>query len=82
MPADSKKNGIITGYRIRYTEKNWLPKIWQYFDIGKPSTRLVTLQPLKKYTIYEFSVAANTSAGAGVYSPAVEMRTKEDGNAF
>ena len=74
LSSDAKRNGIITGYTVKFKIKGtstWL------FDAG--TSRIRTINSLKKYTLYEFSVAASTFKGAGLYSPAVEERTAEDG---
>lgn len=79
LSFDARRNGIITGYSIRYAVKESMPKVWLHHDVNNAMSRIETLADLKKYTVYEFTVAAKTSKGAGVYSPIVEMRTKEDG---
>ena len=71
-----RTNGIIVGYRARYAIKGVSSRVWSYQDT---QARSITISNLKKYTVYEFSVAANTSKGAGVFSSLVEERTKEDG---
>lgn len=79
LASNSRKNGIIVGFKIGYAVKATVPKVWLYHDVDSAGVRLVTLQSLKKYTVYEFSVAAKTSKGVGAYCPAIETRTKEDG---
>ena len=76
LPLNSRKNGVIIGYRIRYSEKESSPKVWMNRD---STSRIFTVDNLKKYKLYEIGIAAKTSKGVGVYSPSVEERTKEDG---
>ena len=79
LTADLRANGIIVGYSIRYMVKGTSPPLWMYKNIIGSQIRIDTINSLKKYAIYEFCVAAKTSVGTGVYSPAVEKRTDEDG---
>ena len=71
-------NGLIKGYEVKYAEKKAVPKIWIPYDIIGAGNRLPTISDLRKYTVYEFKVAAKTSKGSGVFSPVMEMKTLED----
>ena len=71
-------NGLIIGYEVKYAEKSAVPKIWMSYNIPGVGNRLPTISDLRKYTKYDFKVAAKTSKGSGVFSPVVEMETFED----
>ena len=73
------KNGHIVGYEVKYAIKDAVPKTWVSYHANGAGSRLNTIGNLKKYTTYEFRVAAKTSKGSGVFSPVVERRTNEDG---
>ena len=75
MPASSRTNGLIVGYRARYARKDDSPTVWLYQDT---TSRNLFVNSLEFYTMYVFSIAAKTSKGTGVYSPLVEERTMED----
>ena len=76
MTANSRGNGVIVGYRARYGVKGASPRVWLYQDF---QSRSVYINSLRKYTMYEFAIAAQTSKGTGVFSSLIEERTKEDG---
>eukprot|EP00795_Rhopilema_esculentum_P002739 gene2739-957_t len=73
LSGDAKKNGNITGYTVKYRIRG--SQTWLYVE-GTSQNRM--FDSLKMYAVYEFSVAASTSKGVGVYSPVVGEMTGED----
>ena len=78
LPPENSRNGIITGFKLFYREK----------DPAGPFTTLTINDKailtndaigLKKYTEYEFQVLAFTSVGVGPKSSVKVVRTNQDG---
>ena len=63
------QNGVITGYSVRYGSET-------VFVSGDSSGGMTTITGLSPSTTYSIQVAAETSAGTGVYSSAVDQLTK------
>ena len=74
LSGDAKKHGNITGYTVKYRIRG--SQTWLYV---KSTSQNRMFDSLKMYAVYEFSVAASTSKGVGVYSPVVGEMTGEDG---
>ena len=72
-----KRNGILTGYAIKYKKKD--ENVW--FDVlsNTATVRQKVVTGLVQYTVYDFRVAGMTSGGIGKYSPIYHERTSEDG---
>lgn len=71
------RNGIIRGYEIQYQAiKDHAPL--QHKTIEDNSTRHVTLNDLKPYTVYQLAIAAYTSVGDGTFSNVISVQTLED----
>ena len=70
-------HGVLIGYEILYTEKG--ENKWMNVTSNTVLRREKVVGGLKKFSEYEFKVAGKTSAGIGVYSPAITSKTKEDG---
>ena len=68
---------MLIGYEIAYTEKG--QNKWMNVTSNTVLRREKLIGSLKKFSEYEFKVAGKTSAGVGVYSPAITYKTKEDG---
>ena len=62
------QNGAITGYSVRYGSENVSVS-------GDSSGGMTTITGLSPSTTYSIQVAAETSAGTGVYSSAVDQLT-------
>ena len=70
------RNGDITGYSVRYAgggSTQTMP------DSGDSSGGMVTISGLSPATMYTVEVAAETSAGPGVYSDPVPTLTSGNG---
>ena len=63
------QNGAITGYSVRYGSET-------VYVSGDSSGGMTTITDLTPSTTYSIQVAAETSAGTGVYSSAVDQMTK------
>ena len=74
VPLDHQ-NGIITGYRV-YIRKQESVGEWLADDT---SIKQWSKSGLEFWTLYNITVSAKTSAGEGVQSAIVEVRTDEDG---
>ena len=68
---------MLIGYEIAYTEKG--QNKWMNVTSNTVLRREKLIGGLKKFSEYEFKVAGKTSAGIGVFSPAITYKTKEDG---
>ena len=75
VPVDHHQ-GIILGYHVMYVVQTSGHQ--QQITVNAPSTS-VELQNLQKYTLYNISVAAFTTAGQGPPSPAIVVRSEESG---
>ena len=62
------QNGVITGYSVRYGSEIVSVS-------GDSSGGMTTITGLSPSTTYSIQVAAETSAGTGVYSSAVDQMT-------
>ena len=62
------QNGAITGYSVRYGSENVSVS-------GDSNGGMTTITGLSPSTTYSIQVAAETSAGTGVYSSAVDQST-------
>ena len=62
------QNGVITGYSVRYGSETMSL-------LGDSSGGMTTITGLSPSTTYSTQVAAETSAGTGVYSSAVDKLT-------
>lgn len=71
------RNGILKGYKIQYQAARPDAPL-QHKTIDDNTTKHVTLNDLKPFTLYNLAVAAYTTAGDGVYSPVVKVQTLED----
>ena len=68
MEPCADQNGAITGYSVRYGSENVSVS-------GDSSGGMTTITGLSPSTTYSIQVAAETSAGTGVYSSAVNQLT-------
>ena len=69
----SHQNGIITGYKLEYWKEG---SEHRFMNVSGDSTGGVyTITGLSNTTMYSVRVAAETSAGVGVYSEAVTFTT-------
>ncbi|XP_058248875.1 ephrin type-A receptor 7 isoform X6 [Hemibagrus wyckioides] len=68
-------NGVITEYEIKYYEKDHKDRI--YSTVKSKSTS-ATVNNLKPSTAYVFQIRAFTSAGYGMFSPRLEVTTKDE----
>ena len=66
-PCD-QQNGAITGYSVRYWEVGSSDEKNVEMVSGDSSGGEATVLGLAAATMYEYEVAARTSAGTGVYS--------------
>eukprot|EP00795_Rhopilema_esculentum_P012024 gene12024-2609_t len=78
--SDDDANGILLGYKIRYT----LIKVSGQDSVGERITKVIDLDRftflykitgLQSYTTYEVSVSGYTGGGEGPYSKPLEART-------
>ena len=74
-PEDDQKNGIILRYIIYVIPVDGGTTI--YFNSIVTSATVTSLRP---YTLYDCSIAAETSVGRGPFSSAITVRTDEAGN--
>ena len=65
-------NGEITGYSVRYGEEGISKRDR---SIKKVKGEVATISELTKETVYTVAVAAETSAGTGVYSEPRTIQT-------
>ena len=61
------QNGVITGYSVQYGVEGSVGTMTMTVD-GDSSGGSIGLSGLEPATVYEYRVAAMTSAGPGVYS--------------
>lgn len=73
-PPRESRNGVINGYFINITTDNF-EENQLFFSIEE----FITIESLQPYTMYFYSVAANTDAGLGPYSRRFPVTTDEDG---
>ena len=67
------RNGYITGYKVEYWKER---SEHRFIDVsGDSSGGAYTISGLSNTTMYSVRVAAETSAGVGVYSEAVTFTT-------
>ena len=69
------QNGAITGYSVRYGEVGTSESEGTKMVSGDSSGGMTTISGLTKETVYTVEVAAETSAGTGVYSEPVMFQT-------
>ena len=72
-PADEQQNGIIINYVVRVAVEGGTAT---YFN---STTTYIVITSLRPYTTYEYSIAAETSAGMGPFSSINTIRTDEAG---
>ena len=71
------QNGAITGYSVRYGELGTSNRTVVDMVSGDSSGGMTTISGLTKETVYTVKVAAETSAGTGVYSEPVIFQTPD-----
>lgn len=76
LPPLHHRNGLIKGYRVKYTEVSSAKLSLEQEIIGNHYAELTNL---KKYTLYRISVLAFTNGGDGKLSDTYLARTLEDG---
>ena len=69
------QNGPITGYSVRYGEMG--SGSTQTKTVSGEDSRMTTISELTKGTVYTVEVAAETSAGTGVYSLPLTIQTPD-----
>ena len=69
------QNGPITGYSVRYGEMG--SGSTQAEAVSGEDSRMTTISELTKETVYTVEVAAETSAGTGVYSLPLNIQTPD-----
>ena len=69
------QNGAITGYSVRYGEVGTSERTVVEMVSGDSSGGMTTISGLTKETVYTVEVAAETSAGTGVYSGPAMFQT-------
>ena len=65
----------ITGYSVRYGEVGTSERTVVEMVLGDSSGGMTTISGLTKETVYTVEVAAETSAGTGVYSHPLIFQT-------
>ena len=73
----SQDNGIITGYTIQVQQV--FPSPGEPYSIVTDTSSTYAITGLQPNSTYRVRVAAHTSAGAGDYSPSVDVQTAEKG---
>ena len=73
------QNGPITGYSVRYGEMG--NENTQNKTVSGDSS-MTTISGLTKETVYTVEVAAETSAGTGVYSDPLTIQTPDSESIF
>ena len=75
------QNGAITGYSVRHGEVETSESERTVVEMvsGDSSGGMTTISGLTKETVYTVEVAAETSAGTGVYSELVIFQTPDGG---
>ncbi|XP_064623842.1 protein sidekick-2-like isoform X2 [Lineus longissimus] len=76
-PEESKWNGQLKGYTIRYKPSRYPASTYQYVQIQNPSVRMRELTGLIVFLEYEVEIAAYNDKGVGAYSNSIVVRTKE-----
>ena len=71
------QNGAITGYSVRYGEVGTSERTVVEIVSGDSSGGMTTISGLTKETVYTVEVAAETSAGTGVYSHPLIFQTPD-----
>ncbi|XP_065901361.1 phosphatidylinositol phosphatase PTPRQ-like [Dysidea avara] len=74
-PPFSDQNGVITGYRVSFTNVNRSSILIK--DIIQST---VTATNLKEFEVYSITIAANTFVGRGPFSAPVSNETLKDAN--
>ena len=69
------QNGPITWYSVRYGEMG--SESTQAEAVSGEDSRMTTISELTKETVYTVEVAAETSAGTGVYSLTLTIQTPD-----
>ena len=69
------QNGVITGYSVRYGEVGTSERTVVEMVSGDSSGGMTTISGLTKETVYTVEVAAESSAGTGVYSEPAMFQT-------
>ena len=69
------QNGPITGYSVRYGVMG--SGSTQTEAVSGEDSRMATISELTKETVYTVEVAAETSAGTGVYSLTLTIQTPD-----
>lgn len=77
LPLPEKRNGKITGYTIVIENVDTGEK----FELST-AERALSVDTLRPYMNYQFSVAASTEVGQGPSSLEISLLTPEDGNYF
>ena len=72
-PADEQQNGIIINYVVQVAAEG---ETATYLN---STTTYIVITSLKPYTNYEYSIAAETSAGRGPFSSISTTQTDEAG---
>ena len=75
MEPCADQNGPITGYSVRYGEMG--SGSTQNKIVSGEDSRMTTISELTKETVYTVEVAAETSAGTGVYSLPLTIQTPD-----
>ena len=76
-PNVESQNGILTGYLINVTAIG----TGQTFQASSTTTN-ITMQSLRPFTTYSFTIAAMTSAGSGPFSIPLTVQTNETGKLY
>ena len=71
------QNGAITGYSVRYGEVGTSERTVVEMVSGDSNGGMTTISGLTKETVYTVEVAAETSAGTGVYSEPLIFQTPD-----
>ena len=81
LPPPGDRNGIITGFKLFYKEKDSIGTSTE-LDIKCQGSVIRAITGLKKYTVYEFQVLAYTSVGNGPNSSVIVEKTMQDGKIY
>ena len=71
------QNGVITGYSVRYGEVGTSERTVVEMVSGDSSGGMTIISGLTKETVYTVEVAAENSAGTGVYSEPAMFQTPD-----
>ena len=77
---NEERNGIIIGYLVRMSF--YLPGGSQNTISRTSIAKRITIRGLTPYTSYICTVAAKTSAGTGLSSVSLTVKTNEDGESI